>query len=169
MSITCFVLSVAISFAVFVFSPKPFDTSDRCATSDQFSTMSTEHGSAVEQLSPRRKHVSVQPSKRRGGNRAASPAPELKQNLGADAACLLPGGTFEARSQVQVTFPLFSSKIFCDRVICGAAFLLRLHRVQSQIFHFFLAPRDLRRALRGRLRGCRCEDAPVSHVLLRSC
>jgi hypothetical protein len=78
MSTTCFVLSVMISLAVFVFSPKPNQTSIRCATSDQCKTIKPEQDPAGEQLSPRKKKVGVQPRKTRGGNRAASSAPELK-------------------------------------------------------------------------------------------
>jgi hypothetical protein len=107
MSATCLLLSLMISLAVFVFSPKPADTSDRCATSDQCHSKSikTEHEHADKQHSPRSNQVDVQPSRKRGGNRAASPVPALTKKH-PDSSLLLPGGTFEARTPIQVTFSL---------------------------------------------------------------
>ena len=143
MSATCFLLSVMISLAVFVFSPKPADTSDRCATSDQCHSKSikTEHEHADKQHAPRSNQVDVQPSRKRGGNRAASPVPALTKKH-PDSSLLFPGGTFEARSPIQVTFSLsflLCTVATCIRLTCRAALLLRIYRVQPPIFALLLA------------------------------
>lgn len=139
---TCFVLSIIISLAVFVFSPKPTDTSDRCATSDQRNAVTSQPKPAGKQLSPRRNQVGLQANKKRGGNRASSPAPELQQKH-PNSALLFPGGAFEARSPFQVNcYPPQAFARHWTCLICWTALLLWLHRIQSQIFTFYLAPRQ---------------------------
>ena len=97
MSATCLALSVTISFAVWIMSPTPADTSDRCATSDQKAIKI----SAGKQLPSRSKEVG-KPSSKQAAVRAASPAPEKPSGPGAP----LPAAAFNSRSRMQAR-PLF--------------------------------------------------------------
>ena len=100
MSATCFVLSVIISLAVFILSPKPTDVGERCATSDQAKPIKEEQEFSAGVM-PSTAGV-VHSSKKSGGSpRAASPARTLKPKLKQPDLPL--GGTFEARSLLQVS------------------------------------------------------------------
>lgn len=146
MSATCLALSVTISFAVWMMSPTPADTSDRCATSDQ-KAAKHERVPAGKQLPSRSKDV-AKPSSKQAAVRAASPAPEKPSRPGAP----LPGAAFNARSRLQARLLFPSLNPPSLDLTRQAALLLRLHRVQPQVLPRMLAPRAARRAGRGRRR-----------------
>jgi hypothetical protein len=100
MSATCFVLSVIISLAVFMLSPNPTDVGERCATSDQPKPIKEEQEFSAGEMPITA--GAVHSSKKSGGSpRAASPARALKPKLKQPDLPL--GGTFEARSPLQVS------------------------------------------------------------------
>ena len=167
MSVTCLALSLMISVAVSTLNPKPIDTSDRCATSDQPAIAKREKEPVRKQLSSRNSNGGIQ-------SRALSPDPVLQppplnqQQHSASARVLLfPGGNFEARSTFQVHgYTCFHS--YSLILTHWAALLLRLYRIQSTIFPLLLAP-----CVQWRTRwrwhwSCRRQDAFVSQIAVHA-
>jgi hypothetical protein len=153
---TCFALSATISLAVYILSPKPTDTGDRCLTSDQLKPIKTEQEAAQVKpsgLTLGKKHADTR--------KAVSPAPALnREQKQADS--------FDARSKLQVSsrpyFRIINIQLDTSNSTSTVATQNSIQGFHSSFGALCLMKNWLRAALELSMSRCFCEPCHIVHL-----